>query len=934
MKLRILSFFLFTLAILGTLDAQTVPDSVATDTIVLPIDSLLLSLDSLPLGKDSFLMADSFGLDSLNLVMDSIRQVRSRRASRLSKVRLSGDSLDAKVDYTALDSMIYDIKNRKVYLYGTAQVAYQDLTIDAAYIEFDWASNIVTAEGRPDSTGRMAGNPDFKDKTQGFQAKKMLYNFKTRKGIIYNVNTKQGDDLYVLGAKAKFIGGNPSDTTSSDVVYSEDAIFTTCNHPEPHFGIRSNKQKVIPNKMVVVGPSNLEIGGVPTPIWLPFGFYPITKKESTGLIFPKDYKSDPLLGYGLEKIGWYFPLRDRVDLELTGDIYTRGTWVVRANSRYKTLYKYNGSILLEYADRKVENNKAEVNSQKAIRLNWSHNQDAKAHPYNKFSGSINIQTNGFQRTFDVSSRGQQQNSLSSNLSYTRRFANRPFNFSASFRHSQNTTTNKVTFNLPNMRFTTSDLYPFKRKVSTGGKQQWYEKITFNYTAEARNTFSTTDSTMFTRQTLESANTGIQQVATLKTNFKLFKYFNLTPQVSYSENWYLQSINKTFDPTVLTELDTTYLSADSLDLKIDLDTLVYGTVITDTLSGFGAFHNLKNLSVNLSTKIFGQMDFKKGKLRGLRHTMSPSMSFGYMPDYTRLLDTVDTDVRSEFNRVNTYTRFQNGFFDKPSTQGRSMRLGFSIGNTVEAKLFSKKDSTSKVVQLLQTLSLNSSYNYALDTLNFEDLSISARTKLFKGLTTVNGDARYSFYALEDNVKVNVFQWDKNRRPLRFVNANLRINTGMTLKNLQNNLFGGGKKTDRPEKNKSDQKQGEGPKVDGVSDILDALRLTHSLSFNWSVIDNQDTLTVRDHVLKLSIGNIQMTTNWSLTIDQVGYDFKRKGFLYPSLTVSRNLHCWKMGLSWQPDRGSFHFTLGVRPGTLEFIKVPYQKGTLQAPSLGGR
>ncbi|MEL6635361.1 MAG: putative LPS assembly protein LptD [Bacteroidota bacterium] len=934
---KALFIVLFPLLFLEAVVAQIVPDEATVDTVVAPVDSLLLRLDSLGLTldslgfpADSLTLRDSLLRDSLVQRLDSLQNLPP---GKLSQIELSEDGLEDQVDYSAQDSMIYDIKNQKVYLYGSAKVAYQDLTIDAAYIEFDWSQNIVTAEGRPDSTGRLAGNPDFKDKNQGFRAKRMRYNFKTRKGIIYNATTKQGNDLYVLGARAKFFGSDPQDTTSQDVVYSQDAIFTTCNHPEPHFGIRSRRQKVIPNKMVVVGPSNLEIGGVPTPLWLPFGLYPITNDGSSGLIFPRDFQSNPRLGFGLQGVGWYFPIGDRLDLKLTGDIYTRGTWIVRAESRYKTRYKYNGSLLLEYSNNRIEDNMANVNNQTAIKINWSHNQAPKAHPYNTFNSRVNIQTNGFQRELEVSPTARQQNTLTSNVSYSRRFAGKPYNFTASFQHSQNTTSGAVTFNLPDLRFTTGALYPFKRQVSKGGKEQWYEKINVNYTADLRNIFETSDSTMFTRRTLESARSGMRQDLTVNANFKFLKYFNLSPNASYSENWYLQTIQKTFDPTVeLSEPDTVFIT--ETEFFLQQDTVGYGTVITDTIQGFAAFHNFKNASIGLNTKIFGQLDIPKGYLRGIRHTMTPEVRFGYQPAYSRLIDSVDTDIRPEFNRVQTFTRFENGLFDRPSTAGESMRLSFTLNNIFEAKTYSKRDSTTENIQLLRAFNLRTSYDLSADSLGWDDLRLDWNTTLFKGLTSLRGGATYSFYALNtENEVVNVFQWDQKRRPLRFVSANMVASTRLTVRQLQQLFTGQNPQQKKKDKDRKNTSSGSGsgttgPQAASFEDILSSLNLTHDIRLNWNVVDGRDTLVIGAHTLKLTVGNIRITDNWGVQVQQFGYDFRNQGFIYPSFGFTRDLHCWVMALDWQPTNGSFHFSLKVKPGTLDFIKVPYQRGDLQS------
>ena len=375
------------------LNAQITPE---TDTMSVPaIDTsilMVLSDSSSTLSDSTFIVLDSLGIpsDSAFAISDSI-PFEVRRT-----VAFSQDSLDSEVESFGEDSMRYDIKNNQVHLWGNAYVKYQTITLTADYIVYNWTTNIVTAEGIKDSLGSGMGVTKFEDGEETFDSRKLKYNFKTSKGIIYDA-VSQYNDIYVRAEKGKFSGKGADPVEHDDHIYSEDAIFTTCNHPNPHFGIRSGKQKVIPNKVVVVGPSNVELGGVPTPLWLPFGFFPLKQGQRTGLIFPQDYEYSEQWGFGLKNIGWYFPMNEYMDLALTGDIYSRGTFGLHARGRYKKLYKYSGSLNLNFANQRTEaTNSTQILNNKSFGIQWSHSQEATAHPTNKFGGSINLQTNNYQ----------------------------------------------------------------------------------------------------------------------------------------------------------------------------------------------------------------------------------------------------------------------------------------------------------------------------------------------------------------------------------------------------------------------------------------------------------------------------------------------------------------------------------------------------------
>ncbi|MCP3933117.1 MAG: LPS-assembly protein LptD, partial [Bacteroidetes bacterium] len=726
--------------------------------------SALQSQDAPPIEMEM----DTLATDTIPILGDSI-------SMQQFNVPLSKDSMDAPVSYIAEDSMIYDIASQKIYLHGEAVVEYTSIHLSAAYIEFDWETNIVTATGKPDSLGKMAGNPEFKDDSQSFTCKKLQYNFKSGKGIIYDVTTTQ-NDMFVRGKKSKFISDQSKDTTSAkeDIIYSQNAIFSTCDHPEPHFGVRSKKQKVIPNKMVIVGPSNLEIMGIPTPLWLPFGFFPMSDRKSTGLLFPKDYEYSEQWGFGLRNIGWYFPINDYWDLQMTGDIYVKGTWGLQANARYRKRYKYNGNIVMGYASRRTESNLGEISRNSSMSLRVSHNQDNRAHPNIQFGGSINIQTNNYQSTNRNDARSVLQNTLSSNFSFSKKFPGKPYSFSASFNHSQNTATRNVTINFPTLNFQTTTLYPFKRKNRVG-PERWFEKVTLRYKGQAKNRFIAKDTTLFSQKTLEEAQFGAKHDISANTSMRFAKYFNFTPGVTYQEVWNFNHINKEFDPTLELEIDTIY-NVDSTEFMEVIDTIDYGTVNIDTLFGFKPARQF-TASLGVNTQIFGTIQFKKGWLRGIRHVIKPALSFNYTPDYTDpergYYDYVQSDVRYP-DELDRYSVFQGGLYGQPSSGGKQMSLSYSINNIFEAKTFSKKDSTENKLKLFDNIYVRGNYNFARDSLKFSQVSMSGTTRFLKGMTTLSLNASWDPYDVEVNesgyqTRIDQFYWRNTGKILRFVDA---------------------------------------------------------------------------------------------------------------------------------------------------------------------
>ncbi len=885
------------------------------DTLVNPIDSLVS--DTLSLELDSLRRASIFQ-------RDSSRQV-------LGGVKLSENALDTEIDYTAQDSMIYDIQNQKVYLYGKAVVTYTTIKLEADFIEFDWTTNTVRATGLRDSIGRLRGKPIFADGEQKFQATEMRYNFVSGKGVVSEATTTQ-NNLYVRGEKSKFFSAQ-GDTTINDLVYSYNAIFTTCDHDHPHFGIRSRKQKVIPNQLVVVGPSNLEVMGVPTPLWLPFGFFPISEGKSTGLLFPRNYEYSQNWGFGLQNVGWYFPLGDYVNLQLTGDIYLKGTYRLRAITNYTKRYKYRGSARFEYHSLRNENAIGNYQRSSSFILRLQHNQDSKAHPSRTIGGSINIQTNNALSNNYNDPNSVLNTDLNSNFSWRESFPNRDFNMSLAFRHSQNNQSGGITIDFPTYNFQTQTLYPFKNRKGGGADPKFYEKIAFTYRGEAKATVTTTDSTLFTQQTLEDIQFGARHNITSNASFKLLKYFNVNPSVNYDEVWFFKTLQKEFDPTieVITETQTDPDTGESIEVPVDT---IFGEVIDSLTFGWSPLRKF-NTSLNVDTKLFGTLLFKKGPLRGLRHIMTPRVGLSFTPDYTNPRFGYFKEVQQSLEDPDDlleYNIFNTGLYrsDAPSAAGQQFLLTYGLSNIFEAKLYNKRDSTERNVRLLRRLDINGSYNFAADSMQWSDISLASNANFFNNIVNVVFNAGFSPYEVdEQGDKINQLVWDSRRRLARFDNARLSITTSLTVQRIQELIQGIGKDENAIPPPKSGPKKAQGPTGDTFSSLFENFNIRHNLVFTADV----DTAFISANVISFS-GRIPLSPKWDINVTSFGYDFSRQQITYPAFSISRDLHCWEMAIGWQPERGTYSFSLRVDQGSmLDFLKIPYQKGNQDIPGFSG-
>ncbi|HMQ61462.1 MAG TPA: putative LPS assembly protein LptD [Flavilitoribacter sp.] len=894
----------------------------------IPHSIFFFLLGCLPLAGQNPVILDTIPRpDSLNLAVDSLPP--SPLLDPVLGIKLSKDSLDAPVEYNALDSMIYDIADEKIHLYGQAEVKYNTITLKAGHIIFDWKTNIVTAEGIPDSLGRMSELPEFADGDQTFTANRMRYNFQSRKGIVYDVKS-QYNDIIVHGEKAKFISGEPPQDTSqkaTDIIYNQDAIFTTCTAPVPHFGIRSRKQKLIPDKIVVVGPSNLEIMGVPTPLWLPFGFFPINKGRSTGLLFPNDYSYSEQWGYGLEGIGWFFPLGEHVNLSVRSNIYVKGTWGLSAESQYVKRYKYRGNFRVGFDVRRQENSDGSITRPRSFSVNWTHNQDRAAHPSILVGGSIRFQTNDYQRRVYNDAASVLENQINSNFSFSKNWTDKPLSLNVAFSHSQNTNSRQITVNFPVINFQTQTLYPF-RSQKRGGKERWYESITLRYQGEAKSTFTGPDTTFFSQATLDEAQYGAKHEVSTGTSFKILKYFSLNPSASYREVWNFKSLEKNFIKEI--DYDTIYNPATGED-EIKVNT--YGYVESNTLPGFKAFRTY-SAALSLNTQIFGTAKFRSGWLRGVRHVIKPSVSIGYAPDYLnedlgyyRYVPTPrDTLVKTR------YGIFDQGVYGSPPASGQQMALSYSINNIFEAKFWSKKDSTEKKMKLFDNIYINGNYNFAADSLKWSPVSMRGTTRFFKGATTLSASAIFDPLVREKDPTSGVIRridqttWRAHGNLIEFVSADFSISTRMTVDKIRA-IFQGKEEEVVEELPEEDEDFKRIEETDFLS-LFGNFSISHTINFGLDRLPTgKDTLSITTNSIDMR-GDIQLTKKWNIGVSRIGYDFVSKRLTYPYLTFSRDLHCWAMSMSWAPTRGTYQFSIRVKPGTLDFIKIPYERNNVDA------
>ncbi len=794
---------------------------------------------------------DSIGNDSINAI-----------------VNVEKSQLEEEIDYQCRDSLLYHVKDQYVELFGEGIVDYGTIHLESAYIRIDFQKFMILAFGMPDSNGVVQGTPLFTDGDQTFESDTIRYNYETKKGIIQHIFTTQGDG---------FLHGDRVKKLEDNTILVRDGSFTTCSLHDPHFAICFNKAKVIPNDKIVTGPVWLVIEDIPTPLALPFGFFPNKKGRSSGILIPT-YGESATRGFYLENGGYYFGISDMFDLTLRGDIYSRGSWALKTESNYKKRYKFEGNLNLSYAVNLLgERNTNTFEKSKAFFVKWKHVQDPKARPNSRFSANVQMGSSDYNTFNPSSTQDYLSSNYSSSISYSTTIASF-FNLTANLSQTQNTQTNTFSISLPDIAVTSNRFYPFRSSKKSRGK--FLESVNMSYSLYSRNSLNTIDSLLFENLDWVNFNNGVKHTIPISSSFKLLRYFNFTNTFSYNQRWYFKHIEKHWS---------------------NLDS----ALITDTIQGFRIAHDFV-YSTKMSTKLYTFLSFKRGPVSAFRHVLTPSVTFSWRPDFSDqqwgYYKYYITPGQTEATR---YSVFEGGIYGTPSA-GKSSKLNFAITNNLEMKVRNRKDSTSgfKKIALIDNFTLSTGYNFAADSLNWDKLIMSGRTRLFQSL-----DLRYAAtfdpYITDSNgVNLNQFEWDVNKRLVRQNSGEwgISLNWNLTPQTFKKKNAG----TDTTESN-------------GMYKIPWNLNLAYTMQYtrNYQITAIEE----KEFLQTLSInGSINLTPNWRVSV-MTNYNFVDHEFVYTSVNIYRDMHCWEINFNWIPTgfRKSYNMTIRVKSSILQDLKI---------------
>jgi len=814
--------------------------------------------------------------------------------------------IDALIVRTASDSIVQDLANKKVYMFGDAEVTYGDIKLKAAFIEVDFSTNTVFASGLKDSTGKLYGNPEFTEGDQTFKSRLMTYNFTTKEGVITDVMT-QDDQGYLHGEKVKKMDDN--------TINMLHGWYSTCNNEtDPHFAFKFKKSRVIPEKKIVTGPAYLEIEGMPTPLGLPFGMFPNTSKRKSGILIPT-FGEVANKGFGLEGGGYYWAINDYMDLKTTFDIYTHGSWTLRPNFNYKKRYKYSGGFDLGVA-RNVVGTKGTPSFSNTMdyRINWRHSQDPKARPRSTFSANVNIVTSNYVAYNVVEVQDYLSNEFQSSVAYQTSWANRFYlTLNSSFR--QNTKTHQVNLALPEVTFTVNTFYPLRKKAGSG-KKRFYEDLSVAYSMNAKNTINTVDSLLFTNSTIDKymQNGAIHKIP-ISLPLKVMKYFTLSNSLNINDRMYSMSKDKYWAN------DTVIQGGDTL----------VNEVVIDTTRGFSNALDY-SLSTSLGTKLYGQVNFKKGMVRAVRHVFTPSIGFSYNPDFSSdRYNYYDSYIDGNGNEI-YYSKFDGSLYGSPPS-AKSSRLTYSFANNLEMKVRNRKDTITgmKKITLIDRLTFSGSYDFAKDSFNISTLSVSGNTRLWKDFS-IQYNSLWDPYMLDsEGRRVNKTVWSEYNRLFRWQNTTWSLSLSYS---LSDDTFNKNKKVpaNAPKGNvPAEELEEMNEIIDNPVNYVD-WNIPWSLSFNYTFqyrtaesYSEQSRVIVDTYVQTLGVnGQVNITPKWKFTIS-TGWDFNQNALSFTNISLYRDLHCWEMRFNWIPigTRKSWNFSLNVKASILQDMKLNKKK-----------
>ena len=873
--------------------------------------------DTIMVGDSAF-VADSLGglavdttkMDSLQLAIYHHNKAvdDSMRLDSINRSRSGG--INSPVQYTASDSLVYDASSRTAHLYGQATVKYENMDLASEKIYMSMDSSLVHATGirdTADTTGRtLTGTPVFKLGADSYESDTMAFNFKTKKGLISNVYTQQQDG---------YMRSEISKRNDNGDVYMQHGRYTTCDKDHPDFYISLSRAKVRPGKDVVFGPAYLVVADVPLPLAIPYGFFPFSKSYSSGFIMPT-YGDENDRGFYLRDGGYYFAMSDKWDLKLLGEIYTKGSWGLSAASNYRKRYKYNGSFFISYQNTKTgDKGMPDFTRQTSFKIQWSHSQDGKANPYSHLSASVNYATSSYERNNLNSLYNPQtltQSTRTSSVSWSTTMSSIGLSLSSTANLSQNMTDSTISMTLPDLNISISRFYPFKRRHAVG-KERWYEKISMSYTGQLSNRIDTKEDRLFKSNLVKDWRNGFNHSIPVSANFTLFGYINVNPSFSFTDRMYTNKVMRSWDEANQTEIcDTTYgfYNVYNWNVGISMSTKVYGFWIPNR-------------------KIFGD------KIQAIRHVVTPSVTFSYAPDFGSprygYWDTYQkTDANGNVTLV-PYSPYSGGLYSVPG-QGKTGSVSFDLGNNIEMKIKSDKDSTGiRKLSIIDEFGLAMSYNFAAKEHQWSDLSMRLRLKWWKNYT-FNMTAVFATYAYELDQNGNPYvgnhtEWGYGRFG-RFQGTSQNISFTLTPEKLRK-LFGGGDVDDDNDKRRN-RKDDEGVDTDIESnvddDMIEAQRgakkrkkgskaetdgdgymkfsMPWSITFGYGVTMRENTSgkfntkTMRypyKFTQNLNVsGNLRISDGWNISFSS-GYDFDRHKMSMTTASLQRDLHCFNMSCS---------------------------------------
>ncbi|MEI6433770.1 MAG: putative LPS assembly protein LptD [Bacteroidota bacterium] len=839
--------------------------------------------------------ADSIAADSIkpgSIRADSIK-TDSLKSDSLIKKPAKKNPLNSKVDYSSKDSLRFEIKGQKVFLFNTADIKYEDINLKASYVEIDFPKNQVYAKGGKDSVGNAAGDPEFTQGDQKFKSKEINYNYTTKRGFINTVITKQ-DEGYLHGTIVKKM--------ENDITYIKSGTYTTCElEGNPHFGFRFNKGKVIPGKRVITGPAYMEIANVATPLLIPFGFFPNRSGQRSGILMPT-YGESKDRGFYFENFGYYWAMNQYMDLQVQADIYTRGSWAIKPTFRYNKRYHYNGGLNFSYAVNILgAADSPDYQKRKDFQVRWVHSQDGKARPRSSFSANVNIVSNSFNK-YNLASSTQSylSNTFQSSINYSTNWAGKYY-LNLNFNHSQNTVNKTINVTLPQLSFSVNQFYPFRRKNPVG-KMRWYEQISMKYNLDAENRYNTVDSNFMKGSWPDSMQNGMRHSFPISGSFRVLKYFNWSNSMNINDRMYMTSTRKYYQSdTIVNGSDTTLPGYK-----------------TKNLPGFTNGFDF-SVSSSINTRLYGMYQFKGRIIKAIRHMITPSVSFSYTPNWGAPGIGYYRYIENDTNQINpaTYSIFERSIYGGPPGQKSGM-ISFSISNNLEMKVRNRKDTITgiKKIALIDDLSIRCSYDIARDSVNWSLISVAGRTSLIKGLTIQYGSI-WDMYARDSlGRRTNTTEWKANRRLIRLDNTTWDMGFSYSLSSEKIK----GKKT--PVKGTPMEQQ-------DVMDFYDYyvdFDIPWSFSFNYNFhYGKQWNNTSQTRVSQLTqtlnfSGQLNITPKWKITLTS-GWDFVNNQLSYTSVDVYRDLHCWEMRFGWIPKGGqqSWNFSINVKASILQDLKL---------------